>query len=705
MPTELHNTPLFALDAVVLDTETTGLDPRNARIIEIGAVTIGGGRIVADRTFQSFVATDEIIPAGATAIHGITAQDLTGAPPFAAVYRELNRFVGARVVIGHTLGFDLALLKRECERVGEAPPEWPILDVRLMAEIAAPTLANFSVDALGAWLGVRVRDRHRGVGDALITAEIYLRLAPKLRTSGIRTAGEAARACARLTSVLDHYHRAGWVEPTADLIEADRHEVERRLDSYPYRHRVRHIMSAPPVHAADDESVREALARMVDAPISCLLIGVSDAPAGATGIVTERDLLKALHDRGPVVLDEPVGALATRPLITVPAEAFVYRAIGRMRRFQVRHLAATDGDGRVLGVVSVRDLLRARADAAIVLGDDIDEALDEAALARAWAKVPAMVASLVREEVGARDVAGMIAAELGALTRRAGELAEKRLAAEGRGPPPCPYALLVLGSAGRGESLLALDQDHAIVFSDGVPDGPEDRWFAELGKLVSDILHQVGVPYCKGGVMAYNAPFRGSMHTWRERITRWIGRARPEDLLNVDIFYDMRPVHGDGNLAGALWDEAWDAARGHSAFLKLLAEANAVQGSPFGIFGQLRRDNGRMDLKLHGLRPIVSNARLLALRHGIRVRATVERLEGVKALRIGGIPDLEAAVVAYERILTLILRAQIADIAAGQPASNLVPLRIAERHGGVGALKADLRCVAVLDDVARDQLA
>ena len=76
--------------------------------------------------------------------------------------------------------------------------------------------------------------------------------------------------------------------------------------------------------------------------------------------------------------------------------------------------------------------------------------------------------------------------------------------AEGQGEPPCAYALCVLGSAGRGESLLAMDQDNAIVFADGEPGDAADRWFARFGGIVADILHEVGVPYCKGGVMAKN---------------------------------------------------------------------------------------------------------------------------------------------------------------------------------------------------------
>jgi CBS domain-containing protein len=462
------------------------------------------------------------------------------------------------------------------------------------------------------------------------------------------------------------------------------------------------VMRTPPCFIEPDRPLREALALLVDKVISSVFVGSAEAP-GAVGIATERDMLRAVRLRGPAALDEPVRAAASYPLIGVPADSFVYRALGRMRRFNIRHLAAIADGGEIVGALSARDLLRLRTDAAVALGDDLDEATDVAALARAWAKLPAMAASLLDEEVSARDIAGVVASELGALTRRAGELAEAQLRAHRQGPP-CPYVLLVLGSTGRGESLLALDQDHAVVFAEGEPDGPEDRWLAEFGRRVSDILHEVGVPYCPGGVMSGEPGFRGSLKTWRARIDHWISRANPDDLLSVDIFYDFRPVHGDATLASTLWGEAWGAAKDAFGFLKLLAQANSAQEDPFGVFRRLKTEEGRIDLKWHGLRPIVSSARLLALRHGIAERSTLERLEAVRALEVGGAADLSAAIDIHERVLGLILRAQLADIAAGRKPSNRVPLTIAERHGGIPRLKADLRLVSVLDDLAQDQL-
>ena len=700
----LRHTPLFAVDAVVLDTETTAIEPQSARVIEIAAVVIRDGAVRQNEAFCRFIDPQEPIPTSATAVHGIRDRDIAGAPVFDTVFRELVDFIGEKPVIGHTIGFDLVVLKRECELSSIPFPVWAALDTRLLAELAAPTLAGFSLETVAAWLGVPVAGRHRALGDALCTARVFLGLAPRLRERGIRTVGEAEAACRRLVSALEGYHRAGWLEPSLDLPESDRLGVRARLDSYPYRHRVRDIMTSPPAFASDGATVRDALHAMIDARISSLIVGARDAPATELGIVTERDILRAVRQQGPDALDGAATAIASRPLVTVPDQAFVYRAIGRMRRFNVRHLAAAAEDGRITGALSARDLLRLRADAAVVLGDDIDEASDVPALARAWAKVPAMAESLLAEGVSARDIAGIVARELGALTRRAGAVAEEQLAQEGAGCVPCAYALLVLGSAGRGESLLALDQDHAIVFAKGEPGAREDLWFEQLGQRIADILNELGVPYCPGGVMAGNAAFRGSLATWRKRIDGWIKRAAPEDLLNVDVFFDFRPVHGDGLLAAELWREAWSAAGSSPTFLRLMAEVGVRREAPIGFLGRLRSEEGRIDLKRHGLWPIVENARLLALRHGVARRATADRLEDVRALGVGGDSDLGAAIEAHERFLGLILKAQLADMAAGRPASNRVPLALIEAEGGAKLLKADLRLAASLDELAHDQI-
>jgi CBS domain-containing protein len=701
-------TPLLALEAVAIDTETTGLDPAKVRLVEIAGIKIAGGRLDEAAAYRRLVRPDEPIPLSSTRIHRIDDVAVAEAPGFADVWPAFSAFIGTHVVIGHTLGFDFAVLKHECDRAGLAWKRPRALDTRLLAEVVRPNLAGFSLDQVAAWLGIAAEERHSALADAKTTARVFLALLPKLRDGGIRTLAEAERACRALTEVLDRHHRAGWV----DLVEAPgRRDAERalgRIDVYPYRHRVRDVMSAPPHLVAAEACLGDALKTMAALRISSLFVtaapGGRDPPrADDTGIITERDVMRALAERGPEALTMPVGKIMSAPLAAIPADAFIYRALGRMSRLNIRHLGATDEDGHVIGALSARDLLRLRAQDAVSLDDEIDTAEHAADLARAWAKLPLVASGLLAEGVPGQDVAGVVSRELGALTRQAAVIAEREMRQAGRGPPPCPYAFTVLGSAGRGESLMALDQDNALVFAEGEPGGAEDRWFEALGMRVADILNEVGVAYCRGGVMAKSPQWRGSLATWRERVAGWISRSRPEDLLSVDIFFDMRAVHGDARLANTLWREGFDLAAGQTGFAKLIAEAAGATEPGLNLFGGVRTRQGRIDLKKSGLFGIVTLARVLAMRHHVVERATSARLTAIKELGLGSDQDLDALLAAHGTFLDLILHQQIEDVHAGFAASNTVLVKRLSRPDR-DRLHAALAAVRHLDDLIRDLL-
>jgi DNA polymerase-3 subunit epsilon/CBS domain-containing protein len=707
MTTVTPATPLLSLDAVSLDTETTGLDLRKARLLEVGAVRIESGRLDGAGSFRQLINPGEPIPAFSTAIHGIDNEKVAGAPSFANMWPQLSAFIGDAVIIGHTVGFDLAMMAQECRRAGLTFEKPRSLDTQFLAQLINPRLTGQSLGQLADWLGVEVTDRHSALGDALTTARVFQAMVPKLREGGIRTYAEAAQACRSLTDVMDRQYRAGWM--TADSVrERDSQPVPSRIDSYPYRHRIRDVMSSPPKTIAAERTLGEALAQLIEARISSLLVvppGVTPEklPAYSLGIITERDVMRALAIEGEGALKLGIEQFMSRPLATIPAEAFVYRAIGRMSRLKIRHLGVIDEAGLVIGALSARDLLRLRAEEAVSLGDEIDEAEDVHALGAAWAKLPQVATSLLGEDIGAVDVAAIVSRELGALTRKASVIAEQRLREAGLGDPPCPYAVAVLGSAGRGESLLAMDQDNAIVFERGDPGGAEDRYFAALGGHLADILNDVGVPYCKGGVMAKNDAWRGSVATWQDRVTDWIARSRPQDLMAVDIFFDLRGVHGELGIADRLWRYAYDAAKGKVEFAKLLVEAAGGVERGIGLFGRLRAQKGRIDLKMTGLFGIVSTARSLSIRHHILERATPARLRGVRSLRIGGETDLDRLIEAQAVFLDFILAQQLADVHAGRPATNAVSVRrltAAERE----RLKTALQAMRHLDELTRDLL-
>jgi CBS domain-containing protein len=664
--------PLVSLNAIAFDTETTGLDTTRARIIQLGAVKINKGRIDEDQSFQQLVNPGEPIPPVSTAIHGIYDEDVVSADSFSAINVEFERWCGHSVMIGYSSGFDLAMLKREHQLAGL---EWlapRTLDVRYLVTIVAPNLPDYSLDTIAAWLGVEIKNRHSALGDALATAQVYLALVPLLRARGIRTLTEAEKACAQFTTTAAREVSLGWHElhrpPSSEKSSL---AALTRIDSYPYRHRLHELMHSPAILVKSSVSLRQVLKILIENEISAVFVE-ADASHPQAGIVTERDLLRCINQGGDDALKIPAGDIAQYPLHSLSADAFVYRAIARMRRKNFRHLGVHDSQGRIVGALSARDLLRQRADDAIALGDDIDEAGDAEAMAEVWGQIALVASGLMSEEVDARDIAAVISRELCALTRQACKLAEAEMLEQGLGSAPCAYAMLVLGSGGRGESMLAMDQDNAIVYTRGEPEGDEDQWFAELGSRVADILHIAGVPYCKGNIMASNADWRHSLEQWQKTITTWISRQTPDDILNCDIFFDSVCVHGDVELAKQVLDFAFELGSKSSAFLKLMSVNACKDRVPIGLFGRYKLEDGRMDLKKGGIMPIFSCARVLAIKHRIEKHSTPDRLHEARLLQDNMDTVFENLDEAHRIIFNVILHQQLQDIETGIPPSNFI---------------------------------
>jgi len=232
--------------------------------------------------------------------------------------------------------------------------------------------------------------------------------------------------------------------------------------------------------------------------------------------------------------------------------------------------------------------------------------------------------------------------------------------------------MLVLGSGGRGESLLAMDQDNAIVFAEGAPGGPEDQWFAELGERVSTMLDAAGVPYCKGKVMASNPEWRRSVEDWHAVVKTWLKRQSPEDVLNCDIFFDAVGVHGDMGLANAVLKKAFKRAGKSNLFIKLMSINACKNSPPLGLFGRFKLDNGRMDLKMGGIMPLFSTARVLAIKHGIREQSTPRRFAAAGEFVSNMRQTLQNLTEAHRIIFNAILQQQLLDLEAGIPLSNRV---------------------------------
>lgn len=690
------NASLVALDAMAFDCETTGLDARSARIVQFAAVPILKGAMLRDRALTRLVNPGIAIPPQTTRVHGITDAAVAGEPSFSALAKDLEGFIGHRTLIGHSISFDLAMLAREFELCGVAWTRPRALDIRLLGRIVAPTLAEHDLDRLCAWLGIEIEGRHTAPGDAIAAGMAFLALVPMLRANGIRTVAEAEAACVELAERDARASGGLFVsEPKAALSSA----ASVKLDTFAYRHLVSDVMSAPPVVVPSSLSLREAIHRMIAGNLSSVFVELENR---SYGIVTERDALRAIHEDQDAAA-KSIGAIARSPLLGVEHDDFVYRAIGRMERLGIRHLAVWRGT-EVVGALTPRNLLRNRATQSIVIGDAIAGATAASDLASCWSSTPEMAASLLSEQVNARLIANILSGEICAMTRRAAELAVEDMAASGRGPPPTPYCILVLGSGGRGESLLAADQDNAIIYKTGERGGPTDVWFADMAQRMNDILDQSGIPLCKGGVMASKEPWRHDTAGWNDLVNSWVRRQKPEDLLNVDIFFDAIAVHGDAQLADEVLHRASRLARQSNDFLMMLTELARNWQPPFGVLGAFRKTNGRVDCKKVGLMPIFTCARVLALRHGIDARSTLERLKGVRDRGLASLEAVERILAAHETLLRYVLQQQIIDGERGIKLSPRVDIDRLDAHGKKELKGAILAVREVIDIVSEGRL-
>jgi CBS domain-containing protein len=443
-----------------------------------------------------------------------------------------------------------------------------------------------------------------------------------------------------------------------------------RIDPFPFQHRVANLMN-PDVPILERSAALSAAVEVMARRHASAVV-ILDEVRRPAGIVTERDVLARLAKDSAGALSAPLSEVMSSPVASVPADAFVYLAIARMDRLRFRHLAVVDPDsGTFVGLLNARDVMHQRATVALAIGDQVAQAKSADELAAAFARVPELGRSLRAEAVGAHQVAAVISGVIRDMTARAGQLAAMAMAADGKGKAPADWCLLVLGSGGRGESLLAADQDNALIHDYVEDDHP---WFQEFGARTSRILNEAGIPLCKGGVMASERQLRHNLAGWCRSIDLWFERPEPEAILNADIFYDFAPV--EGRFALAL-DLRRHAARAQDArlFLNLMASEIGEKSGALNWFGRFKTKKGRVDLKIGGLFPIVAGGRVLALRLGSTSLSSRDRWQDAFSAGIIVEEDFARLLDAHEMILGLMLDQQLEDLSNGLPATSQVEVR------------------------------
>jgi DNA polymerase III epsilon subunit family exonuclease len=154
---------------VVVDVETTGTDPKMADLVEVAAVRVKGGKIT-DR-WSTFVNPGR--PIVGNQMHGITDKDVKGAPTPAEAARKALDFVGDALVVGHSVGFDIAFLEQALGD-GTRIEQGRYLDTLVIAREGYPDLENYKLGTLAAFFGIDLTASHRALPDAEATANLLI---------------------------------------------------------------------------------------------------------------------------------------------------------------------------------------------------------------------------------------------------------------------------------------------------------------------------------------------------------------------------------------------------------------------------------------------------------------------------------------------------------------------------------------------------
>ena len=446
----------------------------------------------------------------------------------------------------------------------------------------------------------------------------------------------------------------------------------------------RELIRRQPLIVGPSVSLREAARRMVEEGVSSVLVR---SDGGELGIVTDSDLRTRVV-AGGVPADAPVSEVMTAPIATVGADQTGADVMLMMLDNDVHHVPVLSPRSEVLGVVVGVDLVSAEARTPFVLRRTIAEAKTKEELRDAATGLPSTVIALHRADLAPAQISQLISVVGDALIRRMIELA-----IELEGPPPAEFAWLSLGGHGRREPVPSSDVDSGMSWKD--PTGPDplesDARGAVASRSAREHMHAIAadVADCLGvvgwrvdphGVNATDEFSASSIGEWRSAIEHWL--VHPEDnkvLIATSILLDGRTVYGPEALnPKPFFYESQHRPTLVAWMLRLALSAKPPTGFMRDIVVEHSGEHrGTLDIKHGGLLPITDLARYAALKAGIEVTSTVERLRA--AGEAGAFDPAHARTLeeAHDLFTSLRLEHQVHQLEQGvEPDDYLDPRRL-----------------------------
>jgi CBS domain-containing protein len=414
------------------------------------------------------------------------------------------------------------------------------------------------------------------------------------------------------------------------------------MDSFLFSGRIKEIMHTPVLSCPPEETLMGA-ARLMNQQKAGSII-VVDQDASPVGIVTDGDLRGKMIAAG-LPSHTPVKAIMSHPVQSISPNAFSFEAILAMIRTRFKYLAVMDED-QLVGIVSERDLMISQGNNPVALIKEIQQASTLTQVIHIRKNMDRTLRTLMERGSSAKEICELITLFNDQLTQKIIRLSEEEMIREKAGPPPVPYTWVAFGSEGRGEQTLTTDQDNAIFFEDVRSDRLKQtqQYFLRLAEKIVSGLEQCGFARCTGNIMASNPDLCQPLGVWKEKYKKWIydREITSQELIIASIFFDLRPIFGPEQFVLAIKETIAEYLEQSKNFIPMLALTTLEHKTPISFFNRLVVEKSgeyknKLNIKLHGLIPLVDSLRTLSLSQKILKTSTLERIEGL--VEKGVLPD------------------------------------------------------------------
>ncbi|MEN2994047.1 MAG: putative nucleotidyltransferase substrate binding domain-containing protein [Thermodesulfovibrio sp.] len=436
-------------------------------------------------------------------------------------------------------------------------------------------------------------------------------------------------------------------------------QMERLLDV-----RIRDIKIKEPILIRGDLNITDTCKKMAESDSTFCLVQRD----GEIGIITERDIIKKVLAKELDPFKIQAKDVATFPIITMDASEPLFNAILVMAKHGIRKLVIKES-GAIWGILDDRVVISHESKNILFLIKEIDRAKTIEELSYLYSLVSESIIEGVMSGLDPEYVGKYIAELNDRFMIKVAQIVEEEL-----GIPPCEYAIMVIGSEGRREQSLKTDQDNALILE---INSNNKKYFEKFSEKYIEYLLNIGFPSCPGNVMISNSYWRRSKQEWFKEITKWMENPKPENVLNISIFFDFRNVFGKEALIDELWQFIFDKIKTSKNFLPFLASEAIKFRPPIGFFGKLQTEKegkhkGEIDIKKYGIFPITQGIRVLSLHNEIRNTNTFERIRSLREISVFTSEFARDLEESYRFLMSLRLKSQAKKIRNNLPPDNYI---------------------------------